>query len=137
MCSVRVSNELRAAHPRTAKFSVVVAAMISSMLGLIMALVLIVARNQYLDLFSESREVKQLVYELTPLLAISIVIYYVQPTPVWVAIGAGWQAYVAYVNIACYYLFGIPLGLVLGYPFDMGVTVKSPCFCVPVIKFES
>ena len=31
-----------------------------------------------------------------------------------VAIGAGWQGIVAYVNIACYYVFGIPLGLILG-----------------------
>ncbi|XP_048618024.1 protein DETOXIFICATION 29-like [Brassica napus] len=37
------------------------------------------------------------------------------------AVGAGWQAVVAYVNIACYYLFGIPFGLLLGYKLDFGV----------------
>jgi MATE family multidrug resistance protein len=41
-----------------------------------------------------------------------------------VAIGAGWQAVVAYVNIACYYLFGIPVGLILGYKVDLGVKVS-------------
>lgn len=41
-----------------------------------------------------------------------------------VAIGAGWQAVVAYVNIVCYYIFGVPLGLVMGYKLDMGVTVS-------------
>jgi MATE family multidrug resistance protein len=41
-----------------------------------------------------------------------------------VAIGAGWQAAVAYVNIACYYLFGIPVGLILGYKVDLGVKVS-------------
>jgi Na+-driven multidrug efflux pump len=47
-----------------------------------------------------------------------------------VAIGAGWQAVVAYVNIACYYLFGVPLGLIMGYKLDMGVKVSlfSPSF---------
>ena len=40
------------------------------------------------------------------------------------AIGAGWQAVVAYVNIACYYLFGIPLGLIMGYKLDWGVKVS-------------
>ena len=40
------------------------------------------------------------------------------------AVGAGWQAVVAYVNIACYYLFGIPFGLLLGYKLDFGVKVK-------------
>lgn len=42
-----------------------------------------------------------------------------------VAVGAGWQATVAYVNIGCYYIIGVPLGLVLGYKLDMGVRVIS------------
>ena len=53
------------------------------------------------------------------------------------AIGAGWQAVVAYVNIACYYLFGVPLGLVMGYKLGMGVKVSlfSPCFQFSFISF--
>lgn len=42
-----------------------------------------------------------------------------------VAIGAGWQAYVAYVNIICYYVLGIPLGIVLGFIFNASVKVSS------------
>ncbi|GMP82684.1 hypothetical protein CsSME_00036884 [Camellia sinensis var. sinensis] len=38
-----------------------------------------------------------------------------------VAIGAGWQAYIAYVNLGCYYLFGIPLSLLMGFKFNMGI----------------
>ncbi|KVH98404.1 Multi antimicrobial extrusion protein, partial [Cynara cardunculus var. scolymus] len=38
-----------------------------------------------------------------------------------VAIGAGWQAVIAYINIACYYVFGIPLGLTLGFLADWGI----------------
>ncbi|KAA8529621.1 hypothetical protein F0562_034279 [Nyssa sinensis] len=98
--SVRVSNELGAAHPRTAKFSVVVVVY---------------------NFISDSTEVKTLVYELTPLLGVCIIINNVQPVLSGVAIGAGWQAFVAYVNIACYYIFGVPLGLLLGYKFNMGV----------------
>ncbi|RDY06617.1 Protein DETOXIFICATION 22, partial [Mucuna pruriens] len=30
-----------------------------------------------------------------------------------VSVGAGWQSVVAYVNIGCYYLIGIPAGLLL------------------------
>lgn len=41
-----------------------------------------------------------------------------------VAVGAGWQSIVAYVNIACYYLIGIPIGLVLGYFTHMEVKVS-------------
>jgi len=120
--SVRVSNELGAAHPRTAKFSVVVVVIFSFLTGLLLALVLIIFRQQYPALFSNSTEVKKLVYDLTPLLAACIIINNVQPALSGVAIGAGWQAVVAYVNIACYYIFGIPLGLTMGYKLNMGVT---------------
>ncbi|XP_027346970.1 protein DETOXIFICATION 29-like [Abrus precatorius] len=120
--SVRVSNELGACHPRTAKFSLVVAVITSTLIGLLLSLVLIVFRKQYPFLFSNDSEVREVVMELTPLLAFCIVINNVQPVLSGVAVGAGWQAVVAYVNIACYYLFGIPVGLILGYKFDFGVT---------------
>ncbi|KAF9626249.1 hypothetical protein IFM89_031641 [Coptis chinensis] len=119
--SVRVSNELGANHPRTAKFSVVVAVISSFIFGLILSLILITTRKQYPYAFTSSKDVRKLVYQLTPLLAFSIVLNNVQPVLSGVAIGAGWQALVAYVNIACYYLFGIPLGLILGYKLDLGV----------------
>ncbi|RZC84371.1 hypothetical protein C5167_047157 [Papaver somniferum] len=119
--SVRVSNELGAGHPRTAKFSVIVVVLSSFVLGLIMALVLITTRKIYPSAFTNSVEVQELIYILTPLLAFSIIINNVQPVLSGVAIGAGWQALVAYVNIGCYYLFGIPLGLIFGYKLDFGV----------------
>jgi len=50
-----------------------------------------------------------------------------------VAIGAGWQALVAYVNIGCYYIFGVPLGLILGYVLNFGVEVK--CSNIYLILF--
>lgn len=37
--------------------------------------------------------------------------------------GAGWQRVVAWVNIASYYLVGIPIGVVLGYVWNMHVKV--------------
>ncbi|XP_021629266.1 protein DETOXIFICATION 29 [Manihot esculenta] len=119
--SVRVSNELGAGHPRTAKFSVVVAVISSLVIGVIISAILLLTRNQYPSLFSKDSRVKELVSELTPLLAISVIINNVQPVLCGVAIGAGWQAIIAYVNIVCYYVFGVPLGLALGYKLDMGV----------------
>ncbi|CAF2003965.1 hypothetical protein YC2023_085437 [Brassica napus] len=119
--SVRVSNELGANHPRTAKFSLVVAVITSTLIGVIVSTVLLIFRNQYPSLFVGDEEVIILVKELTPILALSIVINNVQPVLSGVAVGAGWQAVVAYVNIACYYLFGIPFGLLLGYKLDFGV----------------
>jgi multidrug resistance protein, MATE family len=42
-------------------------------------------------------------------------------------VGCGWQQFVAYVNVGCYYFVGIPLGVLLGFKFDMGakVTISS------------
>ncbi|KAL5718568.1 Protein DETOXIFICATION 29 [Ranunculus cassubicifolius] len=119
--SVRVSNELGATHPRTAKFSVVVVVIYSSLIGIILSLTLIISRSQYPYAFTSSPDVRKLVNNLTPLLAFSVLINNVQPVLSGVAIGAGWQASVAYVNVGCYYVFGVPLGLILGYKTNLGV----------------
>ncbi|KAK7407224.1 hypothetical protein VNO78_08950 [Psophocarpus tetragonolobus] len=119
--SVRISNELGAHHPRTALFSLVVAVITSILIGLLLALGLMILRNEYPSLFSNDTQVQALVKELTPFLCFCIVINNVQPVLSGVAIGAGWQAIVAYVNVGCYYLFGIPVGLMLGYKVNWGV----------------
>ena len=36
------------------------------------------------------------------------------------AIDSGWQALVAYINLGCYYAFGLPLGFCLGYLLRLG-----------------
>lgn len=45
------------------------------------------------------------------------------------AIGAGWQSVVVYVNIGCYYLIGIPIGVLLGYAMKLHVEV-SLCYAM-------
>jgi MATE family multidrug resistance protein len=40
-----------------------------------------------------------------------------------VAVGSGWQSKVAYVNIGCYYLVGLPMGILLEWHFNLGVMV--------------
>ncbi|KAF9589366.1 hypothetical protein IFM89_023300 [Coptis chinensis] len=37
-----------------------------------------------------------------------------------VAVGCGWQTFVAYVNVGCYYVVGVPLGVLLGFKFNLG-----------------
>ncbi|KAF3772903.1 DETOXIFICATION 29 protein [Nymphaea thermarum] len=120
--SVRVSNELGAGNPRKAKFAVVIVVISTFIIGLAISAVLLILRDDYPKVFTSSQEVQALVNQLTPLLALTIVIDNVQPVLSGVAIGAGWQAIVAYVNVGCYYLFGLPLGLVMGYKLNLGVT---------------
>ena len=40
------------------------------------------------------------------------------------AIGSGWQATVAYVNLATYYVIGLPIGCVLAFKTSLGVAVS-------------
>ncbi|QHO11433.1 hypothetical protein HN873_051079 [Arachis hypogaea] len=119
--SVRVSNELGARRPRTAKFAIAVAVITTLMVSFVLSMVLVIFRKEYPSLFTTDEDVKELVIELTPMLALCIIINNVQPVLSGVAVGAGWQATVAYVNITCYYLIGVPLGLLLGFKLDLGV----------------
>lgn len=36
----------------------------------------------------------------------------------------------AYINIGCYYLFGLPLGYLLGYVAELGVKVMYSLFII-------
>ncbi|KAH9791298.1 protein DETOXIFICATION 41 [Citrus sinensis] len=60
--------------------------------------------------FASDSEVVQAVSNLIPSLAISVFLNGIQPILSGVAIGSGWQAIVAYVNLACYYIMGLPMG---------------------------
>ena len=74
-----MSNELGAAHPRTAKFSLVVAMITSIIIALVLSLILIITRDEYPSLFSKDTDVETLVKQLTPVLATCIVINNIQP----------------------------------------------------------
>lgn len=74
-----MSNELGAAHPRTAKFSVTVVVVSAFVIALPIAFLLLMFQGQYPSLFSDSAAVKKVVYDLTPLLAFCVVLNNVQP----------------------------------------------------------
>ncbi|KAM1108983.1 hypothetical protein PS2_008446 [Malus domestica] len=119
--SVRVSNELGRGSSKAAKFSIVVIVSISVGIGLVLFVLFLFLREQLAYIFTDDEAVAKMVAELSPLLAFSILLNSVQPVLSGVALGAGWQKYVAYVNLACYYIVGIPVGVVLGYPLKMQV----------------
>ncbi|XP_019458363.1 PREDICTED: protein DETOXIFICATION 40-like [Lupinus angustifolius] len=118
--SVRVSNELGARNPRSASFSVVVVTAMSFIISVIAAVVVLALRDVISYVFTEGEEVAAAVSDLCPLLALSLVLNGIQPVLSGVAVGCGWQSFVAYVNVACYYGVGIPLGAVLGFYFKFG-----------------
>lgn len=119
--SVRVSNELGLGHPRAAKYSVYVTVFQSLFLGIFFMAIILATRDYYAIIFTNSEVLHKAVAKLGYLLAVTMVLNSVQPVVSGVAIGGGWQALVAYINIGCYYLFGLPLGFLLGYTANLGV----------------
>ncbi|XP_047180810.1 protein DETOXIFICATION 41-like isoform X1 [Vigna umbellata] len=120
-CSIRVSNELGASHPRIAKFSVFVVSGTSILVSVIFCSIILIFRVTLSKLFTSDTEVIEAVSHLTPLLAISVFLNGIQPILSGVAIGSGWQAVVAYVNLGSYYFVGLTVGCVLGFKTSLGV----------------
>ncbi|KAI9127720.1 hypothetical protein K1719_000713 [Acacia pycnantha] len=118
--SVRVGNELGAGHPKSAAFSVVVVTMVSLFIALIFAVLVLIFRHVISYIFTSGTTVADAVSELAPFLAVTLILNGIQPVLSGVAVGCGWQAFVAYVNVGCYYIIGIPLGALLGFKFDLG-----------------
>ncbi|KAH8516274.1 hypothetical protein H0E87_004578 [Populus deltoides] len=93
--------------------------------------------------FTSDADVIHEVDSLSPLLAISILLNNVQPVlsegagcpfrfPLYplketvfavtgVAVGSGSQTKIAYVNLGCYYIIGLPLGFLMGWVFKLGI----------------
>ncbi|XP_075106465.1 protein DETOXIFICATION 40-like [Nicotiana tabacum] len=118
--SVRVSNELGAAHPKSAAFSVFVVTFISFLIAVVEAIIVLCLRNVISYAFTEGETVANAVSDLCPFLAVTLILSGVQPIFSGVAVGCGWQAFVAYVNVGCNYAVGIPVGCLLGFRFDLG-----------------
>ncbi|PIA55610.1 hypothetical protein AQUCO_00700133v1 [Aquilegia coerulea] len=119
--SVRVSNELGAGKPKAAKFSVLVAVSTSVMSGLIFASAILGTKSHFPKVFTNKPLVVSEASKLNYMIAATIFLNSIQPVLHGVAVGAGWQFQVAYINVGCYYVFGLPIGALLGYKFNLGV----------------
>ncbi|KAJ4837398.1 Protein DETOXIFICATION 34 [Turnera subulata] len=119
--SVRVSNELGSGHPRAAKYSVIITCVQSLCIGILCASIILATRNHFAVIFTSSDIMKKAVAKLAYLLGITMILNSVQPVISGVAVGGGWQALVAYINLFCYYVVGLPLGFLLGYKTSLQV----------------
>ncbi|XP_022147464.1 protein DETOXIFICATION 34-like [Momordica charantia] len=119
--SVRVSNELGSGHPRAAKYCVVVTVVESLLIGILFATVVVATKDYFSLIFTDSERMQQAVSHLAFLLGATMLLNSVQPVISGVAVGGGWQALVACINLFCYYIVGLPLGFFLGYKMGLGV----------------
>ncbi|OWM73147.1 hypothetical protein CDL15_Pgr001261 [Punica granatum] len=119
--SVRISNELGRGNAKAAKFSIKVILITSINIGVFFWILCLVFGRQIAYIFTSKEDIADEVASLSVLLAFTILLYSVQSVLLGAAIGAGTQSMVAYVNIGCYYVIGVPLGVVLGYVANLQV----------------
>ncbi|RZC46901.1 hypothetical protein C5167_039855 [Papaver somniferum] len=118
---VRVPNELGAGNGKTAKFASKVSAATSLIIGIFFCSLIMIFHERLATIFTTSNEVHKAVDDLAVLLAFTILLSSIQPVLSGVAVVSGWQASVAYINIGCYHIVGVPVGAGLGWVFHLGV----------------
>ncbi|XP_020877783.1 protein DETOXIFICATION 25 isoform X1 [Arabidopsis lyrata subsp. lyrata] len=118
---VRVANELGKGDADAVRFSIKVVLVVSAVIGVICSALCLAFGGQISYLFSDSPAVSDAVSDLSLVLSISILFNIIQPILSGVAIGAGMQSMVAFVNLASYYAIGVPLGVLLIYVFNFGI----------------
>ncbi|TVU51743.1 hypothetical protein EJB05_03185, partial [Eragrostis curvula] len=117
---IRVSNELGANRPKETKLAVVVAVCTSVLMGAIFMAIVFIWRTSLPRVFTNSKEVIHGASRLGYLLATTVFMSSIWPVLSGVAVGAGWQVPVAFINVGCYYLVGIPLGILFGFKLKFG-----------------
>ncbi|CAI9090650.1 OLC1v1025467C1 [Oldenlandia corymbosa var. corymbosa] len=118
---VRVANELGRGDAKAAEFSIKVLFSTSFLIGVCFWAVCLMFGSKIGYLFSNEKEIVEGVSDLSILLAFSILFNGIHPVLSGVAVGAGLQNSVAIINLCCYYLIGIPIGIFLGYLVDLQV----------------
>ncbi|OMO98187.1 Multi antimicrobial extrusion protein [Corchorus capsularis] len=113
--STRVSNELGARNPNAARIAVWTLMILTAVETAIVSLALLASRNVFGYIFSNEEEVVDYVRIMAPLVCLCLIWNSFEGVLSGVARGCGWQDLGAYVNLAAYYLFGIPIGALLGF----------------------
>ncbi|KAG5612709.1 hypothetical protein H5410_023990 [Solanum commersonii] len=118
---VRVANELGAGRGKAAKFATAISVIYSTLIGLIVCVLIMIYQDKFALFFSSNFDVLKFVKKISYLLTLTILLNSVQPVLSGVAVGSGWQLKVAYINLGCYYLVGVPLGILMSMVLHTGL----------------
>ncbi|XP_020994952.1 protein DETOXIFICATION 16 isoform X2 [Arachis duranensis] len=118
--STRVSNELGAGHPRSARLAVYFVFAMAMVEGIFVGAMMILIRNIWGYAYSNEEEVVTYVATMLPILATSIFLDSLQCVLSGTARGCGWQKMGALINLGSYYLIGIPAAILFAFVFHMG-----------------
>ncbi|KAM7272693.1 hypothetical protein ACFE04_027356 [Oxalis oulophora] len=118
--STRVSNELGAGRPHLARLATQVVIVLAIIEGATLSLGAFAMRDVWGYLYTKDEEVAKYLAYIMPALAISNFMDGIQGVLSGVARGCGWQKIGAYVNLAAYYLFGLPCAIILTFFYNFG-----------------
>lgn len=79
ICRVRVSNELGAGNAKATKFAIVNVVTTSSIIGVVLFILFLVFQRHIAYVFTDSEPVVEAVVDLSPLLALMILLQSIQP----------------------------------------------------------
>ncbi|MBA0674347.1 hypothetical protein Goari_015950 [Gossypium aridum] len=117
--STRVSNELGAGNPHSARVAVNVVMLLGIFEAMTVSITLFSCRYAFGYLYSNEQEVIDYVGEMIPLISLSVIIDSLLAVISGVARGTGWQHIGAYVNLGAYYLVGIPVAALLCFSLHL------------------
>ncbi|MED6136438.1 hypothetical protein PIB30_056132 [Stylosanthes scabra] len=113
--STRVSNELGGGNPEAARVAVGVVLWMVSIEGVLLGSSMIVLRKVWSRIYSNDKQVMRDVAGATPILAVSCFLDGIQSALSGIASGCGWQQIGAYINLASFYLAGVPCSVLLAF----------------------
>ncbi|KAL1564563.1 protein DETOXIFICATION 24-like [Salvia divinorum] len=118
---VRVANELGSGNAKAVRFSIKVIMATSVTMGIVFWILCLAFGKSIGYLFTNEEEVAETISGLSVLLAFTVLLGSIFPVLSGVAVGSGLQSKVAVINLICFYGIGLPVGIVLGYWFNLGV----------------
>uniref|UniRef100_A0A7N0T1Y9 Protein DETOXIFICATION n=1 Tax=Kalanchoe fedtschenkoi TaxID=63787 RepID=A0A7N0T1Y9_KALFE len=117
----RVSNELGGGDQKRAKRAMGVSLQLSVSLAVVVVIGLAGGHNVWAGFFSDEADIISAFASMTPLLTVSILLDSIQGVISGVARGCGWQQMAVGINLAAFYLIGVPTACVLGYALKLQV----------------
>ncbi|XP_044487192.1 protein DETOXIFICATION 16-like isoform X2 [Mangifera indica] len=118
--STRVSNELGAGRPQSAHLAVLIAIFFAVMENLLLSSIAVAARDIWGYMYTNELEVIRYLASIMLVLAISNFMDGMQAVFSGIARGCGRQKICVYVNLAAYYLVGLPAAISLTFFFHLG-----------------
>ncbi|XP_044958520.1 protein DETOXIFICATION 16-like [Hordeum vulgare subsp. vulgare] len=113
--STRVSNELGAGRPQVARLATIVVICMALFAGSVISITMILLRKSWGYMYSNEEEVVTYIARMIPVLGVSFFIDGIHTSLSGVLYGCGEQKIGARVNLAAFYLAGIPLAVLLAF----------------------